>query len=87
MIKKFQIKNSKLQKRGLLLFEVVVVVLLVSLISLFFFRGYGVFLKAGKKSLDYLNLCLFLEEKIFKLQVEEAENKLSPRSYLPDDEE
>lgn len=58
-------------KNGILLFEVAFVVLLVSIISLFLFRGYGLFLKTGRKSLDYLKLTLLGEEKAWDLQREE----------------
>lgn len=63
-------------KKGVLLFEVAFVVLLVSIISLFLFRGYGLFLKTGKKSLDYLKLMLISEEKAWDLQREEKKKPL-----------
>jgi hypothetical protein len=63
-------------KKGILLFEVAFVVLLVSIISLFLFRGYSVFLKAGRKSLDYLKLIMLSEAKIWDLQMEEKSSEL-----------
>ncbi|MBU1122203.1 MAG: hypothetical protein ABIH71_05215 [Candidatus Omnitrophota bacterium] len=60
--------------KGILLFEVAFVVLLVSIISLFLFRGFGVFLKAGRKSLDYLKLSSLVEEKFWDLEMIEAKD-------------
>lgn len=57
--------------KGILLFEVAFVVLLVSVISMFIFRAYGVFAKTGKKSSDYLRLILLSEEKVWDLELEE----------------
>ncbi|MFH1771789.1 MAG: hypothetical protein ABH872_03140 [Candidatus Omnitrophota bacterium] len=56
-------------KKSVLLFEVAIVVLLVSLASLFLFRGYGVFIKTGRKSLVYLKLISLAEEKIWDLKL------------------
>ncbi len=64
-------------KKGIVLFEVAFVVLLVSIISLFLFKGYSLFIKAGRKSLDYLNLVLLCEEKNWDLEIKERNNKIN----------
>lgn len=67
-------------KKGMLLFEVAFVVLLMSVISLFLFRGFAVFLKAGRKSGEYLKLSSLLEEKIWELEKLSANAGLSPEN-------
>ncbi len=62
-------------KKGALLFEVMLVVLLVSLASVYMFRGYSIFLKAGRRSLDYLKLILLSEKVIWDLQLREKQGK------------
>lgn len=64
-------------KKGILLFEVAFVVLLVSVISLFMFRGYGLFIKTAKKSMNYLKLALVSERQIWELQEQEANNEIT----------
>jgi len=64
-------------KKGILLFEVVFVVLVVSVISLFLFRSYGTFSKAARKNLDYFKLMALSEEKLWDLKAkEQADGKL-----------
>ena len=58
-------------KKAILLFEILIVVTLVSIASVFLFRGYGTFVKMGRKSLDYLRLILFCEEKMWDLEMAE----------------
>ncbi|UCD15543.1 MAG: hypothetical protein JSV34_00390 [Candidatus Omnitrophota bacterium] len=65
-------------RKGILLFEVAFVVLLVSIISLFLFRGFGVFLKAARKGCDYLKLSELSEAKIWDLQMVEESTKFLP---------
>lgn len=65
-------------KNASLLFEVSLAVLLVSIISVFLFRGYTIFSRAGKKSRDYLKLVTLSEEKFWDLQVQEKKNLLTP---------
>lgn len=65
--------------------EVVIVILLVSIASLFLFRGYSVFLRASGASSDYLRLQLFLEEKVFHLKAENKNQTIETRSFLRDD--
>jgi len=60
------------RKKGLLLFEVAVVVLLVSVASLFLYRALGLFIKATKRSVGYFKLASFCEQKLWEIQVEEA---------------
>ncbi|MFH1504735.1 MAG: hypothetical protein ABIH08_05060 [Candidatus Omnitrophota bacterium] len=70
--------NQLNPKKGILLFEVVFVVLIVSIISLFLFRGYGIFSKAARRNLDCLKLMMLSEEKIWDLQaIEKADGELS----------
>jgi len=59
-------------KKGILLFEVVFVVLVVAIISLFLFRSYGTFSKAARKNLDFFKLMALTEEKLWDLQAQEA---------------
>ena len=65
--------------------EVVIVVLLVSIASLFLFRGYSVFLRASGASSDYLRLQLFLEEKAFHLKAENINQAIEAHPFLQDD--
>ena len=58
-------------KKAILLFEILLVVTLVSIASVFLFRGYGTFIKMGRKSLDYLRLIIFCEEKMWDLELAE----------------
>ena len=58
-------------KKSVALFEVAIVVLLVSLASVFLFRGYGVFIKVGKRNTDYIHLALLTDEKFWELQLQE----------------
>lgn len=71
-------KRLRLRLKGFLLFEVAFVALLISLASVFLFRGYGVFLRIGAKSADYLKLITLAEKKIFDLEIEEKKAPLSP---------
>ena len=64
-------------KRGALLFEVALAVFLVSIISLFLFRGYSVFTKAAKKKETYLKLVSLSQEKFCDLQIKEKSAELS----------
>ena len=64
-------------KKAILLLEVVFVTLLVSIISLFLFRGYSLFIKAEKKGMNYLRLLLLGQEKIWDLQVKEKRFEIS----------
>ncbi len=64
-------------KRAIALFEVSFVVLLVSIISVFIFRGYRIFIKTSKKSSDYLNLIRFSEDKFWDLQMQQAREGFS----------
>ena len=64
-------------KKAVLLFEVALVILLVSIASLFLFRSYALFLKVGRKSSNYLKLILLAEEKIYDLQIKEKSGDLS----------
>jgi hypothetical protein len=66
-------------KKSVLLFEVAIVVLLVTLSTLFLFRGYGIFLKVGRKSLDYIALVFYSEQKLCDIQlIEETAGGVSP---------
>lgn len=58
-------------RKGILLFEVTLVALLVAIISVFLFRGYHIFLKSGRKSMDYLRMVLLSDEKMWDLQGKE----------------
>lgn len=65
-------------KKAVLLFEAVFTVLIVSIISLFLFRGYSIFLKAAKKNMGYLKAMELCEEKIWDFQaIERSEGELS----------
>lgn len=70
-------------RRGVLLFEVALVVLLVSIISMFLFRGYHVFLKSGRKSMDYLRMVLLSDQKMCQLQ--NKEKSKDPSLYIERD--
>ncbi|UCC95463.1 MAG: hypothetical protein JSW40_01615 [Candidatus Omnitrophota bacterium] len=65
------------QRKTVLLFEVALVVLIVSIASLFLFRGYAIFLKVGKKSLDYLKLIVRTEEKMWDLHAKERNGEIT----------
>jgi len=71
--------------KSILLVEVVVVLLLVSIASLFLFRGYSMFLKASTVSGNYLHLLLFLEEKYFKLNAGRASQEIEARFFSRDE--
>jgi len=64
-------------KKAVLLFEVVFVVFFVSIIAVFLFRGYGNFIKTGKRASAYLNLALLAEQEILDLKIREAKGELS----------
>jgi len=64
-------------KGGVLLFEVAFVMLLVSIISLFLFRGYSTFIKAGRKNSNCLKLILIAEEKIWDLELKEKNGQIA----------
>ncbi len=64
-------------KRGILLFEVMLAVILISLASLFLFRGYSIFIKAARKGTDYLQLILLCEKKVWDLSLEEKDNQIT----------
>jgi hypothetical protein len=63
-------------KKGVLLFEIVFAILLVSIISLFLFRGYSIFIKSGRRGLDYLRLVITSEEKIWDLELKEKNDEI-----------
>lgn len=69
-------------KKGILLFEVMVAAILVSIISLFLFRAYGTFIRAAKKSTDYLKLILFSEQKVYELSVLEKSGQITNTTQL-----
>ncbi|MFH1768775.1 MAG: hypothetical protein ABH858_06420 [Candidatus Omnitrophota bacterium] len=71
-------RNSK---KAVLLFEVACVVLLLSIMSFFLFRGYSLFMKAGRRSGEYLELALLSEEKICDFQIKEK-NQQAPDEEL-----
>ena len=58
--------------KAILLFEVMIVAALVSIGSIFLFRGYGNFIKAGNESMNYLKLMALSEEKIWNHAVEDS---------------
>ena len=64
-------------RKAVVLFEVALAVLIVSLISLFLFRGYHLFLKTGRRSLDYLKMTLLTEEVVWGLHDKQAQNELT----------
>ena len=72
-------------QRGVLLFEVAFVVLLVSVISLFLFRGYGIFSKAGRKSLAYIRLVLLSQEKAWDFELLEKKGEITLRTQTSGD--
>jgi hypothetical protein len=63
-------------RKGFLLFEVALVVLLVALISGMLFRGYAVFLKASKRNLRYLKLVELSDEKLLDLQLQDLTSEI-----------
>jgi len=65
------------KNKAILLIEVMLVVLVVSIASLFLFRGYGIFLKTGRKSLDYLKLALSSEKIMWDLQLKESNEEIN----------
>ena len=56
------------KKKGILLFEVAFVGLLASILSLFIFRAYGLFIKSGIKCLEYSQLISLAEKKVWDIQ-------------------
>lgn len=58
-------------KKTIVLFEVILVVALILLISLFLLRGYSLFMKTGRRNLDYIKLVMLSEERLWELQMEE----------------
>lgn len=67
-------KKIKKNKPAFLLFEIMIVMILVALVSTFLLTGFNLFLKTGKKSLNYLTLTLYMEEKIWDLREKESKN-------------
>jgi len=65
-----------MNKKAVVLFEVMLAALLVSLISVFLFRGYSILLSVAKKSSDYLKLMEFSEKKIWDLREAERSDLL-----------
>lgn len=65
------------RRKGILLFEVVFVMLMVSVISVFLFRGYGLFLKTSRKSNEYVRLILLSEEKLWELHMKESNDEIN----------
>lgn len=70
-------KNKFINKKALFLFEVAFVVLIVSVLSLFIIRGYGIFIKVAKKSFDYTNILYFIDNKICQLSIQEEKGEIS----------
>ncbi len=71
MEKSKEMNKIKAPKSGVLLFEVAFVVMIVSIMSVFLFRGYATFTKVARKSLDYIKLVLVSDAKIWDLELEE----------------
>lgn len=63
------------QKKAILLLEVALVVLITSIISVFLFRGYRIFIDAQKKSSGYLQLALESEKAFWELEAGITGNK------------
>ncbi len=54
--------------KAILLLEVAIVILVTTVIALFLFRGYGIFIHAQKKSSGYLQLSLESERQLWQLR-------------------
>ena len=63
-------------RKASVLFEVALAAMLVAVISVFVFRGYSVFSRAEKRSLEYLRLVSLAEEKFWQLRVKEKSGDL-----------
>ena len=66
-----------MHKKSIALFEVAFVALVVSMLSIFIFRGYRIFIKTSRKSSDYLNLICLSEKKFSDLQLKDYKGELS----------